>query len=71
MQKIEQKLLECDKCGKTTVHHRNIKKYNWLLHIFMVIITGTLWLIPLFFILLFSDKSKDKFICSSCGNIKV
>ena len=63
---VEQQLMFCQHDQKTTLHYRNAKKRNWILHIVLALITGGLWLIVMLFLALTSG-SKDLWTCSQCG----
>ena len=65
---VEQRLLTCSAQGKTTIHHRNAERLNWILHIILIIVTLGLWLFVLAF-LLFANLfvHHDGWECSECG----
>lgn len=65
---VEQRLLFCSNQGKKTIHHRNAEKFNWILHIILIVITLGLWLFVLAF-LLFANLfiNHGNWECSECG----
>ena len=69
MKTIKQEVRQCQQCGRATMHYKNGKKINWLLHIFLFIITAGLWIIP-FIIIVFLGMNiydSNKWVCSICG----
>lgn len=70
MKTVKQELRHCEKCGHATLHHKNSKKINWLLHIFLTIITAGLWVVPFVLIVLLSMNVWDssKWTCHVCGS---
>jgi len=71
MKHIEQKVKHCNTCNKQTLHYKNSSKINWLLHIFLVIVTAGVWIIPFLLIVILGANvwDSEKFVCSSCvGN---
>lgn len=66
MKKLVDTLAWCDKCQENTIHIRNEKRINWLMHIFLIFVTGGVWLIPFIFMVILNDKSKEKWHCTLC-----
>lgn len=70
MKTVKQELKQCKQCERQTPHNKNDKKINWLLHIFLVIVTAGLWLIPFILVVLLGMNiwSSEKWVCGSCGS---
>ncbi|MCP4763804.1 MAG: hypothetical protein GY870_18680 [archaeon] len=69
---IEEQIKECKKCGKVTVHHRNVKKMGVIIviiNVLLVFITSGLWILPLVLYLLLSPKNKSQYACKVCGEV--
>lgn len=75
MKIIEEQIKTCPICNMDTKQYRNAKKYNWLMHIFLTLITGGVWLIFLLFPFLKTimtteiGNSNKGWICTVCNNI--
>ena len=68
--KVAEKLMLCKKCGRETIHFKNVKEMNWIMHLVLAIFTAGLWLIVWFFILIWHIMTKPvggKWTCSQCG----
>lgn len=72
MKTVKQELKFCKGCGRATLHYKNGKKINWLLHIFLMIVTAGLWVIPFVIILILGMNvwDSEKWVCSVCGNVQ-
>ena len=72
MKAVKQEVKFCKVCEAQTLHYKNGKKINWLLHIFLMIVTAGLWLIPFILILILGMNVWDssKWTCSKCGGIE-
>jgi hypothetical protein len=62
----EQQMKMCSYDKQMTLHYRNAKKRNWILHIVLALITGGFWLIVMFFLAITSGGS-GLWTCSQCG----
>lgn len=70
MKTVKQKVMNCEQCDKPTLHFKNGKKINWLLHIFLVIVTAGLWILPFILILILGMNvwDSEKWVCNICGS---
>ena len=50
----------CEHCGRVLVR---AKTPSYVLHVILVVLTGGVWLIPFFFIMMTSSS----YLCTSCG----
>lgn len=68
MIKVQQKVLYCKNCKRDTLHIRNTHSPNYLLHLFLIIVTAGLW-IPIFILSLFGsiEIGGEPWRCSVCG----
>ena len=68
--KAEHKIMYCNKCGKKTLHYRQVSDTNSLANLLLTIFTGGLWLIVWLFSGFKSHTSKQltSWTCSQCGN---
>ena len=62
----EQKMMFCEYDKKVTLHYRNAKQRNWILHIILAFLTSGLWLLVMLYLALTSGSS-DFWTCSQCG----
>lgn len=70
MKTIKQELKPCKQCERQTLHQKNSSNINWLLHIFLTIVTAGLWIIP-FLLIVFLGMNvwdREKWVCSVCGS---
>ena len=69
MKTIDSRVMHCATCGHDTVHVRNATSVNWIMHLFMTIITFGVWLIVAIPVLLFSlcKVNVGGWRCSVCG----
>jgi hypothetical protein len=66
---IEEQLKKCNKCGKTTKHHRNNEKssgFMLLVHLILTVCTAGIWLILVIISKLLTTKIGG-WKCSECG----
>ena len=70
---IEQKLKHCNKCGKTTKHHRNNTTTGLvmiLIHIVLTVVTAGIWLALLIIYKLLTAKVGG-WKCEECVNVGI
>ena len=67
MNAIEQQNAPCSRCGRVTIHSRNVERTNWLLHIVLALVTGGLWLFVALLIAMSNASNKGSWVCSTCG----
>jgi hypothetical protein len=71
MKTVEQKMMHCKRCRRTTMHVRNVTTFNWGMNILMMILTLGLWSIITVILLLVHVLNKplggQQWICSNCG----
>lgn len=68
--KIQESLDFCPTCNRKTVHLKQTKQMSWLVHLFLAVITGGLWLIVWAFMVIWHGLTKPiggKKTCSQCG----
>jgi uncharacterized integral membrane protein len=71
--KIIEKIKKCNNCKKETIHKKNSKQMNWIMHLSLTIMTGGIWILIIILILIWHsiNKSKtaffNKWICTECG----
>jgi len=66
---VEEKLAHCNKCGKKTIHVRNINKTGlvmFLVHFILTILTLGAWLVLLLIWMLLTTKFGG-WTCQECG----
>ncbi len=66
---IEEQLMKCKKCSKTTKHHRNTDKssgFMLLVHLILTVCTSGIWLV-LIVILKMLNSKVGGWACSECG----
>ena len=71
--KVEQKVRFCQNDGKHTLHYRNNKEINWLMHLVLAIFTVGTWIIGWAFIAIYHVLTKPiagKWTCSQCGGLE-
>lgn len=71
--KVEQKVRFCPNQGKSTLHYRNNKEINWLMHLVLAIFTLGVWIIGWAFIAIYHVLTKPvagKWTCSQCGGLE-
>ena len=71
--KVEQKVRFCQNDGKHTLHYRNNKEINWLMHLVLAIFTLSIWIIGWAFIAIYHVLTKPvagKWTCSQCGGLE-
>ncbi len=65
---VEQRLLKCANQNKKTIHHRNAERFNWILHIILIVVTLGLWLFVVIFLLIANlFVNHGNWECSECG----
>lgn len=66
---MKQYLEWCDNCQKKTLHYREGKKINWMMHIALMFVAGLGFITLAFAIVgrLMSAQANPKKTCSSCG----
>lgn len=73
---IDEELVYCENCEKTTVCMRNSKKINWLMQLVLVIFTAGIWFVVITIWGLWkgatspipgTGNKKLEWICSVCG----
>ncbi len=62
--KVEQQMIFCPREQKTTLFYRNAKSRNMALHVFLIVATAFLWLIPMMFM---KSGGSGVWTCSQCG----
>lgn len=67
---LEEKHIDCVKCGKVTVHQRSNTKANWLLHIVIGLCTCGIWLALAALFRGATRQGPGKWTCSVCGTQK-
>ena len=68
--KLDQKMIYCKRCDKDTIHYRNNKEINWIMHLVLIILTVGIWLIPFALILIWHGLTKPiggGWVCLNCG----
>ena len=68
---ISESMKMCSTCGHTTLHRRNDKKINWVMHIVLILITGGIWGFFLGIAIgwrVLTFKVGGKSTCSVCGS---
>ena len=71
--KVEQKVRFCPNQGKSTLHYRNNKEINWLMHLVLAIFSLSLWIIGWAVIAIYHVLTKPvagKWTCSQCGGLE-
>ena len=71
--KVEQKVRFCPNQGKSTLHYRNNKEINWLMHLVLAIFSVGTWIIGWAFIAIYHVLTKPvagKWTCSQCGGVE-
>lgn len=71
--KVEQKVRFCPNQGKSTLHYRNNKEINWLMHLVLAIFSLSIWIIGWAFIAIYHVLTKPvagKWTCSQCGGLE-
>lgn len=65
---VEQRLIFCPHEQKKTIHHRNVERLNWILHIILSVLTLGLWLMVVIFLVIANlFVTHDGWSCSQCG----
>lgn len=72
-EKVAQRIIFCKNCNRDTIHFKNTKEINWLMHFVLAVFTMGLWLI-VFFLMIINKilstpltGSNEKWTCSQCG----
>ena len=47
-EKVAQRIIFCKNCNRDTIHFKNTKEINWLMHFVLAVFTMGLWLIVFF-----------------------
>jgi hypothetical protein len=64
---IEQQNRPCQHCQRLTIHSRNVKRMNWLLHIVLAVVTFGGWLV-FALILALGCGPTSGWVCGQCGS---
>jgi CHASE3 domain sensor protein len=71
--KVIERMRACEGCAKTTLQRKNSKEMSWLLHLFLAIITGGIWILIWLVMLIWHTFNKSatavisRWVCSECG----
>ena len=69
--KVAERVRQCKKCNRETLHYKNVKEMSWAMHLFFTLITFGVWLLIWFLLAIFHLITKPmggKWVCSICGS---
>jgi len=71
--KVQQKVKFCPNDGRSTLHYRNNKEIDWLMHLVLAIFSFGIWIIGWAVIAIYHVLTKPiagKWTCSQCGGLE-
>lgn len=72
-EKVQQKVKFCPNDGRSTLHYRNNKEIDWLMHLVLAIFSLGIWIIGWAVIAIYHVLTKPiagKWTCSQCGGLE-